>query len=63
MTDPKMTRFRYMSMDEQETKIDKLAQEALRSREEIRAAEATKVHNRGLLLAPKAEAREFLLME
>jgi hypothetical protein len=33
MDDPKMTRFRAMSMDEQEMKIEYLAQEALRASE------------------------------
>jgi hypothetical protein len=36
MVDPKMTRFRAMSLDEQVTTIEKSAQEALRAREEIR---------------------------
>jgi hypothetical protein len=43
MADPKMTRFKAMSMDEQVATIEKSSQEALRAREEIREAEATKV--------------------
>jgi hypothetical protein len=43
IADPKMTRFKSMSMDEQEAKIEKSTQEALRAREEIRATEATEV--------------------
>jgi hypothetical protein len=38
-----MTRFRAMSLDEQMMTIEKSAQEALRAREEIRAAKATEV--------------------
>jgi hypothetical protein len=41
MDNLKMTRFKAMSMDEQATTIEKLAQEALSSREEIRVAETT----------------------
>jgi hypothetical protein len=58
-----MTRFKAMSMDEQVETIEKSAQEALRAREEIRAAEATEVQNRGLFLTPEAQERGFLLME
>jgi len=43
MDDPKMTRFRAMSLDEKAMTIDQSIQEALRAREEIRAAKATKV--------------------
>jgi hypothetical protein len=43
MVNLKMTRFRAINLDEQMMTIDKLAQEALKSREEIRAAEATEV--------------------
>jgi hypothetical protein len=46
--DPKMTRLKAMSMDEQVKTIEKSTQEALRAREEIRVVEATKVQNRGL---------------
>jgi hypothetical protein len=35
MANPKMTRFRAMSLDEQMTTIEKSAQEALRAREEM----------------------------
>jgi hypothetical protein len=37
MSNPNMTRFKAMSMDEQEETIEQLAQEALRVQEEIRA--------------------------
>jgi hypothetical protein len=43
MVDPKMTRFRATSLDEQYTTIEKSTKEALRAREEIRVVEATKV--------------------
>jgi hypothetical protein len=43
MVDPKMTRFKAMSMDEQASTIDKLAQEPLKAKEEIKVVEATKV--------------------
>jgi hypothetical protein len=43
MVDPKMTRFKAMSLDEQATTIEKSTQEALRAREEMIAAEATEV--------------------
>jgi hypothetical protein len=41
MSYPKMTKFRSMSLDEQKKNIEKLAQEALISREEMIAVEAT----------------------
>jgi hypothetical protein len=50
MANPNMTRFKAMSMDEQVETIEELAQEALRSREEIGAVETTKAHRRVLLL-------------
>jgi hypothetical protein len=43
MVDPKMTKFRAMSLDEQAKTIEQSAQEALRAREEIIATESTKV--------------------
>jgi hypothetical protein len=43
MANPKMTMFRAMSLDEQVMTIEKSAQEALRAREEMIAAEATEV--------------------
>jgi hypothetical protein len=39
MVNPKMTRFRAMSLDEQVTNIEKLTQEALRDKEEIKVIE------------------------
>jgi hypothetical protein len=41
MAEPKMTRFRAMSLDEQAMTIEKLTQEALRAREEIIVVEVT----------------------
>jgi hypothetical protein len=43
IVDPKMTRFKAMSLDEQKSTIEQSDQEALRAREEIRAAEATEL--------------------
>jgi hypothetical protein len=63
MVDPKMTRFRAMSMDEHATKIEQSAQEALRAKKEIRAGEVIEVQNRGLSMTPKTHARGFLVME
>jgi hypothetical protein len=40
MVDPKMTKFRAMSLDEQTTTIEQLDQEALISREEMIVAKA-----------------------
>jgi hypothetical protein len=60
MANPKMTRFRAMSLDEHVTTIEQSAQEALRSREEISATEATNVplvalmHNTGFIMTPDA---------
>jgi hypothetical protein len=42
MVDPKMTRFKAMSLDEQATTLEQLAQGALRAREERIASEAAK---------------------
>jgi hypothetical protein len=42
---------------------EKLTQEALKSREEIRAVEATEVKNMGLTMTPEAHARGLILME
>ena len=63
MADPKMTRFKSMSMDEKEATIKQSTQEALRSKEEIRAAKETKVKSRGLLLTLEAQERVLVLME
>ena len=63
MINPKMTRFRAMSLDEQTTTIEKSAEEALRAREEIKATEATKVplvapvQDRGFPMTHDAHAR------
>jgi hypothetical protein len=40
MVDPKMTRFKAMSLDEQTMILEQIGQEALRAREEMLAAEA-----------------------
>jgi hypothetical protein len=44
-------------------KIEQSAQEALRAREEIRAADITEVQNKGLTMTSEARARGLLLME
>jgi hypothetical protein len=62
MANPNMTRFKAMSMDEQVETIIQSTQEALRAREEIRAAETTKVQGRGLVLTPEAHTRGLCLM-
>jgi len=43
MANPKMTSFRAMSLDEDTKTIEKLAQEALRAREEMIAVEVAEV--------------------
>jgi hypothetical protein len=48
MADPKMTRFKAMSLDEHAKTIEQLAQEALRAREEMIAVKVAEVH----LIAP-----------
>jgi hypothetical protein len=63
MDDLKMTRFKAMTMDEQEEKIEQSSQKALKSREEIKVVEATEVQNKGLSMTSEAQEREFLLME
>jgi hypothetical protein len=63
MDDLKMTRFKAMTMDEQEEKIEQSSQEALKAREEIRVVEAIEVQNKGLSMTSEAQEREFLLME
>jgi hypothetical protein len=57
MVDPKINRFKAMSMDEQEKTIEQSTQEALRVREEIRAAEVTQVWNRGLTMTLEAHEK------
>jgi hypothetical protein len=54
ISEPKMTRFRAMILDEKVMNIEKSAQEAIRAREEIRATEETEVP----LVAP-VQDREF----
>jgi hypothetical protein len=54
MVDPKMTKFKATSMDEHMLTIENLAQEALGSKEEIRAIEATEVQSKGLSLTLEA---------
>jgi hypothetical protein len=56
MVDPKMTRFKAMSLDEQETTLEQSAQGALRAREERIASEATK-QKRSPLDSPNARQR------
>jgi hypothetical protein len=55
MANPNMTRFKPMRMDEQVEMIEKLDQEALRAREEIRAVETKKAQRRGLFLTLEAQ--------
>jgi hypothetical protein len=62
MANPNMTRFKAIIVDEYVEKIEQFSQEALRSREEIRVAEATEAQRRGLFLTPEAQTRGFLLM-
>jgi hypothetical protein len=50
-----MTRFKAMRMDEHVETIEHSAQEALRVREEIRAAETIESQRRGLLLLEGAQ--------
>jgi hypothetical protein len=47
---PNMTKFKAMTMDEQVETIEHTAQEAIRVREENRAAEETEAQRRGILL-------------
>jgi hypothetical protein len=78
MVDPKMTKFRSMSLDEPKTTIEKSYQEALRSREEMIAAEAavpqvvvevveippvSPVQDRGFHMAQDAQERGFFMLE
>jgi hypothetical protein len=69
MVDPKMTRFRAMSLDEHAMTIEKSTQEALRAREEIRLAEATEVplvapvRDRGFSMTQDAQEMGFLMIE
>jgi hypothetical protein len=66
MANPNMTMFKAMSMDEQLETIKQLAQEALRSREEIKVAEETEVppvQDRGFPMNQDAQARGFLMIE
>jgi hypothetical protein len=58
MDNPKMTRFRAMSLDEKTTTIDKSTQEALIEREEMIATEAVEV-----LLAALVQDRGFPMMQ
>jgi hypothetical protein len=78
MVDPKMTRFKSMSLDEQETILEQSAQGALRAREEMIVVEAavpqvaaetteipqvTPVQDRGLPEAQDAWERGLLMLE
>jgi hypothetical protein len=54
MPNPNIIGFKAMSMDKQVETIEKLAQEALLSREEIRVVETIELQRRGLFLTPKA---------
>jgi hypothetical protein len=50
-----MNKFKAMTMDEQVDTIEHTAQEAIRVREENRAAEATEARRRGILLLEEDE--------
>jgi hypothetical protein len=69
MVDPKMTRFRAMSLDEHAMTIEKSSQEALRAREEMIATKATKVplidpvQDRGFPMTQDTQERGFLMIE
>jgi hypothetical protein len=69
MVNPKMTRFKSMRMDEQLATIEKLSQEALRSREEMIAEEATEVplvapvQDRGFPMTHDTHERWFIMIE
>jgi hypothetical protein len=63
MVDPKMTKLRAMTLDEQATSIEQSTQEALRAREEIKAAEATEVQGRGVTMTLNAWERGLILIE
>jgi hypothetical protein len=52
---PKMMRFKEITMDEHVEMIEHIAQEALRVREENKAVEATKGQRRGMLLLEEAK--------
>jgi hypothetical protein len=58
-----MTKFKAMTMDEQVETIEHTTQEAIRIREENRAAEATKAWKRGTLLLEEAERAMQILRE
>jgi hypothetical protein len=69
MAEPKMTRFRAMSLDGHEKTIDKSTQEAIRSNEEMIVAKATKVplvalvQDRGFPMMQDTRERGFLMIE
>jgi len=55
MANPIMTRFKAMGMDEQVETIEQSAQEALRTREEIKVVEIKEAQRRGLPLLEGAQ--------
>jgi hypothetical protein len=55
MANPNMTRFKAMSMDEHVEMIEQSSQEALRSKEEIKASETIEAQRRGFLLIEGAQ--------
>jgi hypothetical protein len=69
MANPKMTRFRALSLDEQVMTIELLDQEALRAGEETRAAKEIEVplvalmHNNGFPMTPEARERGLIMIE
>jgi hypothetical protein len=54
-SNPNMTRFKSMTMDEQVETIEQTTQESLRVREENRVVEATEAQRRGMLLLEEAQ--------
>jgi hypothetical protein len=58
-----MTKFKAMTMDEQVEMIEHVAQEAIKIREENRAAEAVEACKRGALLLEKSERAMKILRE
>jgi len=55
MANQNMTRFKAMSMDEQVEMIEQSSQEALRSKEEIKASKTTEARRRGFILIEGAQ--------
>jgi hypothetical protein len=69
MVDPRMTKFKAMSLDEQATTLEQSTQGTLRAREEMIATETTKIlqavpiQGRGFPMALDARERGFFMLE